>query len=353
MRAVLFAVVISLSFADAFSPQPPQRAGSSPPLPSKSQVAWLNREVGALFQFNIGEYGTQINDYACRDTSQPPIPASMFTPMALNTTAWMETTVAMGAKHAVLTTQAGCGFDLWHTNATLPGGAPYNYTVRESPFGRDIVREFVDAARAAGIKPGLYYIINQNYFLSFSDGKIVPRTAPGQQQVTDADYEAIVLAQLRELWTAYGSLVELWFDGGCPPSLKDKVAALLEELQPDAVRFQGPSNSQAVRWIGSESGKAPEPNWITANGSLDFGPGEADGPVVAPSEADTTMASTSLPGFSGTGSPGSRSKRSAPSPRRTTAALGTTATFCLEFPSTIPELLLATAVRGLRSLDSG
>jgi hypothetical protein len=111
--------------------------------------------------------------------------------------------------------------------------------VRESPFGRDIVREFVDAARAAGIKPGLYYIINQNYFLSFSGGKIVPRTAPGQQHVTEADYEAIVLAQLRELWTAYGSLVELWFDGGCPPSLKDKVAALLEELQPESVRFQG------------------------------------------------------------------------------------------------------------------
>ena len=74
----------------------------------------------------------------------------MFTPMALNATAWMETTKAMGAKHAILTTQAGCGFDLWFTNATLPGGARYNYTVRESPFKRDIVREFVDAARAAG-----------------------------------------------------------------------------------------------------------------------------------------------------------------------------------------------------------
>ena len=52
-----------------------------------------------------------------------------------------------------------------------------------------------------------------------------------------------------------------------------QVSALLSELQPQAVRFQGPSNAQAVRWIGSESGYAPEPNWITAHSSLDYGPG--------------------------------------------------------------------------------
>lgn len=195
----------------------------------------------------------------------------MFTPMALNATAWMETTKAMGAKHAILTTQAGCGFDLWFTNATLPGGARYNYTVRESPFKRDIVREFVDAARAAGIRPGLYYIINNNYFLSYTGGAVKPRTNPHQVAVTTAEYEALVLLQLRELWTAYGSLVELWFDGGCPPTLRARVAALLEELQPSSVRFQGPNNAQAVRWVGSESGSAPEPNWLTANSSLDFG----------------------------------------------------------------------------------
>ena len=179
-----------------------------------------------FWQFNIGEYGTEISDYACSDISQPPIPASKFTPMALNTTAWMETASAMGAKQVILTAQAGCGFDLWFTNVTLGSGANtyrYNYTVRESPLAVDIVRQFVDAARIAGIKPGLYYIINNNYFLSYRNGAVQPRTSAGQVQVTTAEYEALVLLQLRELWTAYGSLVELWFDGGCPPSLRAKV----------------------------------------------------------------------------------------------------------------------------------
>ena len=33
-------------------------ASGQPPVPTPDQVAWLDREVGALFQFNIGEYGT-------------------------------------------------------------------------------------------------------------------------------------------------------------------------------------------------------------------------------------------------------------------------------------------------------
>ena len=33
-------------------------ASGQPPMPTPDQVAWLDREVGALFQFNIGEYGT-------------------------------------------------------------------------------------------------------------------------------------------------------------------------------------------------------------------------------------------------------------------------------------------------------
>ena len=44
----------------------------------------------------------------------------------------------------MLTVQAGCGFVLYPSNATLPGGGRYNYTIRESSFGRDLVREFVD-----------------------------------------------------------------------------------------------------------------------------------------------------------------------------------------------------------------
>ena len=32
--------------------------------------------------------------------------------------------------------------------------------------------------------------------------------------ITQSTYEAIVLQQLREIWTNYGKLDEIWFDGG-------------------------------------------------------------------------------------------------------------------------------------------
>lgn len=99
----------------------------------------------------------------------------------------------------------GCGFDLWPSNVSFPaalGGGLYNYTVRESPFKRDIVREFVDAARAAGIRPGIYYIVNNNILLE----RVFNATA--------AEKEEVILGQLREIWSSYGELVELWFDGG-------------------------------------------------------------------------------------------------------------------------------------------
>ena len=97
----------------------------------------------------------------------------------------------------MLTVQAGCGFDLWPSNVSLPSGGRYNYTVRESRYKHDLLRQFVDGARAAGIKPGIYYIVNNNILLS------------RVYNATPAQTEAVVLGQLREIWSGYGDLAEL------------------------------------------------------------------------------------------------------------------------------------------------
>ena len=54
-----------------------------------------------------------------------------------------------------------------------------------------------DGARAAGIKPGIYYIVNNNILLS------------RVYNATPAQTEAVVLGQLREIWSGYGDRVEL------------------------------------------------------------------------------------------------------------------------------------------------
>ena len=80
-----------------------------------------------------------------------------------------------------------------------------------------MLREFVDAARAAGVRPGIYYILNNNKFLrcdSCKDGSSGATGKTGSIAVTGEQYRSIVLSQLAEIWGQYGSLVELWFDGG-------------------------------------------------------------------------------------------------------------------------------------------
>ena len=44
-------------------------------------------------------------------------------------------------------------------------------------------------------------------------------------------------------------------------SAGSKIPPLLQELQPKAVCFQGPTHTQGIRWAGSESGHAVLPNW--------------------------------------------------------------------------------------------
>ena len=52
-------------------------------------------------------------------TSQKP---SSFAPSKLNISNWVESYHAVGVKSGILTAKHGCGFLLWPTNVTLPGG---------------------------------------------------------------------------------------------------------------------------------------------------------------------------------------------------------------------------------------
>ncbi len=53
-------------------------------------------------------------------------------------------------KYAVLTTKHHEGFCMWDTQYT-------DYKCTNTPAGRDLVREYVDAFRAEGLRIGFYY----------------------------------------------------------------------------------------------------------------------------------------------------------------------------------------------------
>jgi alpha-L-fucosidase len=79
---------------------------------------------------------------------------------------------------------------------------------------------------------------------------------------------------------------EIWFDGGYQQSLKDNITALLNRTQPNAVAFGGFGvSTNPVRWIGTEAGVAPYPNWCTGS----TGQGDPNSNAWVPAEIDTTL----------------------------------------------------------------
>lgn len=73
-----------------------------------------------------------------------------FNPDKFDAKKWAKAAKAAGMKYAVLTSKHHEGFCLWDSKVT-------DYKSTNTPFGRDIVREFVDAFRAEGLKVGFYY----------------------------------------------------------------------------------------------------------------------------------------------------------------------------------------------------
>ena len=154
-----------------------------------------------------------------------------------------------GFDYAVLTTKHHDGFTLWPTTTSEIG-------VRTSLPGRDLVKEYVAACRANGIKVGFYYSgpdwFKGKDYMSFnyrseSGGNSSLPPIPGRPDL-DMNWEPTKLKpmpaevrariqkecrqQLIELLTNYGKIDVLWFDGG---SGSDITLEEIRKLQPAIV----------------------------------------------------------------------------------------------------------------------
>src|SRR5665213_1684478 len=74
----------------------------------------------------------------------------LFNPDLFNPKAWAKKAKAAGMRYAVLTSKHHEGFNMFDSQFT-------DYKVTNTPAKRDLVKEFVEAFRAEGIKVGFYY----------------------------------------------------------------------------------------------------------------------------------------------------------------------------------------------------
>jgi alpha-L-fucosidase len=247
------------------------------PIPNARQIEWYHREIIAFFHFGMNTF---TDDNEGDGTASP----ERFNPTALDCNQWTAVLKRAGIPAAILVAKHADGFCNWPT-------AHSNYSVKNSPWKEgsgDVVREFTDACKVAGIKAGIY---------------LGPHDRHDSRYGT-ADYSDYYASQLSELLRNYGPLWEIWWDGAGADQLTQayytRWADTVRRLQPNCVVF-GTKNSYRFadcRWVGNESGISGDPCWSTINPAsirdeaehiTELNQGEIDGAAYAPAEVDVSI----------------------------------------------------------------
>ena len=162
----------------------------------------------------------------------------LFDPADYQPREWARLAKAAGMKYAVLTAKHHDGFCLFDSALT-------DYKATNTKAGRDLVREFLEAFRAEGIKVGLYFsIIDWHHpdFPKYGDRQHPMRNREEfkDEQIDFDRYLTYMHGQVKELVTNYGKLDLLWFDFSYDDMCGEKWKAtelirMVREYQPDVV----------------------------------------------------------------------------------------------------------------------
>ncbi len=166
-----------------------------------------------------------------------------FDPHMFDPEKWARTAWDAGMRYVVLTTKHHEGFCLWDSQYT-------DYKVTNTPYGKEILRPFVEAFRKQGFRIGFYYSLIDWHHPEFPiDGVHPLRNHPDALEMNKSrdvrKYAEYMRNQVRELLTNYGQVDVLWCDfsypgreyKGMPGKGRDdweseKLVAMIRELQP-------------------------------------------------------------------------------------------------------------------------
>ncbi|HNL65406.1 MAG TPA: alpha-L-fucosidase, partial [Ferruginibacter sp.] len=210
----------------------------------------------------------------------------IFNPTGLDCEQWCRIAKASGATGIIITAKHHDGFCLWPSKYST-------HTVRESKWKNgkgDVLKELSAACKKYGLRFGVY---------------ISPWDRNHPDYGTEK-YNDVFVNMMKELFTNYGPIWELWWDGanGEGPNGKKQVydwkrfEKTVRELSPNTVVFSdiGPD----IRWCGNESGIAGTTNWNTldtagftrgagAPSQDTLNTGNADGKAWIPAECDVSI----------------------------------------------------------------
>lgn len=161
-----------------------------------------------------------------------------FDPVDYDPKKWARAAKEAGMKYVVLTAKHHEGFCLFDSKLT-------DFKSTNTKCGRDLVKEYVEAVRAEGLKVGLYFSIIDWYhddFPHYGDRQHPMRNKPeySNENRNFDRYLEYMHGQVRELCSNYGQIDVLWFDFSYDDMRGEKWKAtelmkMVRELQPNVI----------------------------------------------------------------------------------------------------------------------
>jgi alpha-L-fucosidase len=206
---------------------------------------------------------------------------------------WARQAKQAGMRYAVITSKHHEGFCLFDSKFT-------DYKATNTPARRDLIRAWVDAFRAEGLKVGFYYSLLDWHHPHYT----IDRNHP-QSPANDAEFDALnkgrdmavyrkyLKDQVRELLTNYGTIDIIWLDfsftGGGRGKGRDDwdsigLLTMVRELQPNIIvndrldlmdvaggwDFRTPEQFKPREWVTMNGQRVPWETCQTFSGSWGY-----------------------------------------------------------------------------------
>lgn len=210
------------------------------------RIEWYKEARFGMF-IHWGLYAIPARGEWVRSVEQMPEEEYMpffeeFDPVDYDPKKWARAAKAAGMKYAVLTAKHHDGFCLFDSKLT-------DFKATNTKAGRDLVREYLDAFRAEGLKVGLYYSLldwHHPDYPHYGDRNHPMRNCEEEKNVERnfERYLEYMHGQVKELCTQYGKLDIMWFDFSYKDDYNDmtgekwqatKLVNMIRTYQPDVI----------------------------------------------------------------------------------------------------------------------
>ena len=154
--------------------------------------------------------------------------AKQFDPVEFDPYFYVRRAKEWGMKYIVFTAKHHDGFAMYDTKVS-------EYSIMNTPYGKDIVRQLADACDAEGMVLCLYYSQMQDW--EHPDGNGNTWDFNKKEQDFKRYFYGKALPQVKELLTNYGKIGMMWFDTpyDMPIDLCRELADTVRECQPDCL----------------------------------------------------------------------------------------------------------------------